>query len=302
VPLTLSSVTIRNDANHSFSAGVLPPTVAGGAAVTLDVTFAAAAQPEAEQATIIIVSDASNASASEVPLLGRSGDASCADLLKNGEESEVDCGGSLCPGCALGGACTAATDCGLGLGCVGGKCGPCSDVSQCRSGQVCGGGVCIGCALDSECAAGSTCATGACAVCPGATGAIDTRTDPKNCGKCGTVCAAPLNASPMCLAGKCGRGPCAPGHFDLTGTFGCESTCVKHVCIDETGKQTPVSNDPLPETGAAFRSFSTGGSYGGLVQTGAHLTNTATVGEETPASLRSSGTHFQNISGMKSTQ
>src|SRR5215207_9986557 len=38
---------------------------------------------------------------------------SCADLQKNGSESDIDCGGS-CPPCPLGGACTDLQDCARG--------------------------------------------------------------------------------------------------------------------------------------------------------------------------------------------
>ena len=78
----------------------------------------------------------------------------CTDNIKNGTESDVDCGGS-CPGCADGKVCTAGPDCENGI-CTGGSCaapscddnvkngteldvdcaGPCG-ARSCKVGQVC---------------------------------------------------------------------------------------------------------------------------------------------------------------------
>src|SRR3989344_4222350 len=38
----------------------------------------------------------------------------CTDMFKNGTETDVDCGGGNCPGCAQGGRCEAHSDCGFG--------------------------------------------------------------------------------------------------------------------------------------------------------------------------------------------
>ena len=45
----------------------------------------------------------------------------CSDKLKNGAESDVDCGGAVCPKCGLGGVCGADSDCGVGV-CLQQKC------------------------------------------------------------------------------------------------------------------------------------------------------------------------------------
>src|SRR5262245_48402480 len=39
----------------------------------------------------------------------------CGNLRKDGDETDVDCGGARCPGCASGKACLRATDCQSGL-------------------------------------------------------------------------------------------------------------------------------------------------------------------------------------------
>ena len=65
---------------------------------------------------------------------------SCRDLIKNGDEVDVDCGGALCAKCGDGKICRAATDC-LNARCEGGVCISCVDRVQ-NGGEVdvdCGG-------------------------------------------------------------------------------------------------------------------------------------------------------------------
>src|SRR5262249_2909391 len=49
--------------------------------------------------------------------------ATCADTVKNGSESDIDCGGKDCAGCDDGKTCLAPGDCASGV-CTGGKCAP----------------------------------------------------------------------------------------------------------------------------------------------------------------------------------
>lgn len=49
--------------------------------------------------------------------------ASCQDMMKNGNETDVDCGGGLCPACAQGKMCILGGDCRSGV-CSGNVCGP----------------------------------------------------------------------------------------------------------------------------------------------------------------------------------
>ncbi|MGE5181863.1 MAG: hypothetical protein ACM31C_07365 [Acidobacteriota bacterium] len=111
----------------------------------------------------------------------------CGDGVQNGAETDLDCGGGSCPGCATGAACFLPTDCATG-GCSGGICQPsCTSNAQCPSG-VCSGGYCrvpncadgaqngdetgidcggpspycVRCADGQTCAAGSDCASGVC--------------------------------------------------------------------------------------------------------------------------------------------
>ena len=96
----------------------------------------------------------------------------------NGEETEVDCGGSTCPGCLVGQTCAGPGDCASnvcdlhlpGDGMKGTlKCVSCSDgVRNGRETDVdCGGSDCAPCETGAGCCDSSDCAS---AVCVGITG------------------------------------------------------------------------------------------------------------------------------------
>lgn len=91
---------------------------------------------------------------------------SCNDGLKNGNESDVDCGGS-CGVCAQKDTCNSSTDCSTGL-CLQGQCRTCSEDNDCATDTFCTFGHCVAdrvqgdtCTADSQCASGS-CADGTC--------------------------------------------------------------------------------------------------------------------------------------------
>lgn len=189
-------------------------------------------------------------------------------------------------------------------------CSDCDDADPARApGQpeVCGdgkdnncdGSVDEGCAMSdagpAQCspgetrpcgAAGSSCVTtcradrtmGPCQQ-PG--GPVATDTDPKNCGACGNACPTPAHAAALCAKGKCGRGPCQAGFFDLDGakTLGCEASCAGKTCTLGDGTTVTVTNVPLPETGAVFQDFASGSSFGRFIQTNAGHTNIGVLGQ-----------------------
>ena len=88
--------------------------------------------------------------------------ASCGDMVKNGDESDLDCGGSCGP-CATGEACGAAGDCASGV-CTGSMCQAptCSDgVKNGAEGDIDCGAACpskcgpnLGCKTNSDCVGG----------------------------------------------------------------------------------------------------------------------------------------------------
>lgn len=87
----------------------------------------------------------------------------CQDRVKDGDESDVDCGGS-CRTCKSGEQCSGAADCESGA-CDGGACRApsCSDgVRDGFESDVDCGGSCGGCALEGRCFSSGDCASGQC--------------------------------------------------------------------------------------------------------------------------------------------
>jgi hypothetical protein len=187
----------------------------------------------------------------------------------------------------------------------------CNDDSNCPSGQVCvgasagvtgtcqagtggsGGGGGAGGSGGSGGGGGSGGADGGCVDTLG--NPIDTQVDVNNCGTCGNVCATPVQATSACVAGVCGRGPCAAGRFDLDGTviFGCEATCTGRTCTLGDGGTVTVSNDPVPETRQPARSIANGASLSAPM-TNANHTNMGSIGEATPAVGAGGGIEVSN--------
>jgi hypothetical protein len=169
--------------------------------------------------------------------------ASCTDQIKNGTESDIDCGGSCASKCGTNQICGGGGDC-ISKICTGGKCQApsCSDkVSNgSESGVDCGGSSsCARCPNGQACTASSDCTTGFCHptdhVCasPGCGDGIlnGTETD-KDCGgscstKCGTNQACKLAAD--CVSANC------------TGTGAL--TCAAPTCTDKVKNQGETDAD-----------------------------------------------------------
>jgi hypothetical protein len=160
--------------------------------------------------------------------------ATCSDGLKNGTESDVDCGGASCPKCAIGKACTAATDCVLVGGfaqCQNNTCvvpgASCFDgVKNLAETDIdCGGASCGKCQNGWICSVGSDCKSGSCVgnICVAAVvscvdgqkngGETDTDCGGPVCGKCaaGQTCS---NVGD-CLSGSCVLNVCGGGAFSM---------------------------------------------------------------------------------------
>jgi hypothetical protein len=146
-----------------------------------------------------------NVCASGICTMGVCQTATCTDGLKNGSETDVDCGGG-CPGCANGKACIAATDCASGI-CAMGICQAPSCNDGLKDGAEtdvdCGGGTCATCAAGKGCVASADCQSGVC-------------------------------ANGVCQASFCGNGVVDPGEqCDLGAANGntllstCSTSCVK---------------------------------------------------------------------------
>jgi hypothetical protein len=158
--------------------------------------------------------------------------ATCSDGLKNGNETDVDCGGGACPKCAIGMTCGAATDCALVNGfaqCQNNTCivpnAPCND--KVKNGTEtdidCGGNACGKCQNGWICSVGSDCKSGACAanVCvPASPTCVD---GIKNGGETDTDCGGPVCAKCAagqtcsnvgdCLSASCAGNVCGGGAF-----------------------------------------------------------------------------------------
>jgi Concanavalin A-like lectin/glucanases superfamily len=140
----------------------------------------------------------------------------CTDHMKDGMESDIDCGGG-CAGCPHGGRCNVNSDCGSLL-CDRGRCVPtCRDGVQngTETAVDCGGecGFCNGqaCMTSTQCAS-QTCTNGVCVV------AAPTCTDGTHNGTetdvdCGGTCGQCINGQGCgtnadCVSGNCSMGLC----------------------------------------------------------------------------------------------
>lgn len=87
----------------------------------------------------------------------------CIDRVKNGKETDIDCGGADCPACSDGKVCSARTDC-QSKSCSRGLCVSCTDGLQ--NGDEtdidCGGGDCPACSAGKECVLSTDCETRSC--------------------------------------------------------------------------------------------------------------------------------------------
>ena len=96
---------------------------------------------------------------------GATAASSCSDGMRNGAESDVDCGGPDCPPCATGQQCDVGTDCSSGV-CRAQVCGPSDCADGVRDGDEtdvdCGGGTCPACADLMSCSVDADCASGSC--------------------------------------------------------------------------------------------------------------------------------------------
>ncbi|MCC6553535.1 MAG: SUMF1/EgtB/PvdO family nonheme iron enzyme [Polyangiaceae bacterium] len=96
---------------------------------------------------------------------GSGGAPTCTDELQNGDETDVDCGGPLCPPCAAGLHCSSGTDCEDRV-CDGGVCQPpaCNDgvLNGDETDVDCGGACNQKCRAGQKCEGSDDCTTGAC--------------------------------------------------------------------------------------------------------------------------------------------
>ncbi|MFT3775810.1 MAG: MopE-related protein [Minicystis sp.] len=146
----------------------------------------------------------------------------CADLVQNGAETDVDCGGAnACPRCQPGQQCTAGSDCTSGV-CQGSLCQPaaCNDVVQngAETDVDCGGAnACPRCQPGQQCTVGSDCTSGVCqgGLCQAAACNDGLQNGAETAVDCGGA-----NACPRCN----------PGKACLVGTDCVDLVCAGNVC------------------------------------------------------------------------
>jgi hypothetical protein len=156
-------------------------------------------------------------------------DPTCTDGLKNGSETDVDCGGSVCGKCADDKGCANGSDCESKV-CTGGTCiaPSCSDTVKngAETDADCGGGMCGACAVDKGCVVDGDCLGGVCmggkcaATCTdGVKDGDESDVDcgGATCGKCAIDkgCAT----GPDCETGVCQASKCVSYHV-WSKTFG----------------------------------------------------------------------------------
>ncbi len=167
-------------------------------------------------------------------------DPSCSDNVANGMETDIDCGGPMCPSCDIGGMCMAGSDCVSGV-CDGmGTCaGPtCNDgVHNGNETDVdCGGPVCGACGVGQGCVVGSDCDSNTCnvglGVCLSAEctdGIFNGQETDVDCG--GPVCAACVPGDGCMVATDCDSLVCSAG------------VCATRTCNDGVQNQDETDVD-----------------------------------------------------------
>jgi hypothetical protein len=159
----------------------------------------------------------------------------CANLKQDGVETDVDCGGTSCPGCATGLKCKQDSDC-VSAYCNDGKCARASCVDKVKNLNEtdidCGGPDCPPCAVGKSCKAFSDCQQQSCTAgkCQPQTcddhfqGPGETDVD------CGGPNCAPCAIGKMCIAlGDCVTSVCGP-----------DKLCAAPSCTDgvQNGEET----------------------------------------------------------------
>jgi hypothetical protein len=191
--------------------------------------------------------------------------ASCSDMVRNGSELDVDCGGAICDGCPIGSPCLVAADCQSGLcddtktcalncghgtaECDGNLADPCetnllTSARNCGAcGQVCelphADASCVGgaCLIDSCTKPWIRCNTDDSDGCE-----VNASTDVMNCGGCGMVCPG-LHGKPSCVSSSCAI-ECDDGFGDCDGDArtGCETSTTDVDNCGSCGNKCPSTD------------------------------------------------------------
>ncbi len=239
-------------------------------------------------------------------------DASCNDLMKNGTETDVDCGGACGASCTAGKMCANPMDCVSGV-CMGNTCQAPSCGDMVKNGAEtdvdCGGGCPAACADGKACGMAADCASGVCtaSVCQvaacndGVKNGLETGVDcgGMNCAICPTV---------LLLAGgdvNTIAGEYHPGGMWSVQTFA--KTTDKGVGLALTGSGVGVgalrANTGNPVGLIHYTVWNAGAGFGALNMIGASITMKdmpALVGSANQAHLVYWGDNFKYYYGAYS--
>lgn len=144
--------------------------------------------------------------------------AECGDSIKNGDESDIDCGGPVCPPCGTDQGCLAKSDCQSKV-CIAGTCRAPTCMDMTANGDEtdvdCGGPTCTKCADTKKCLVAGDCISGVCmdGVCqvPKCTDGVENGSETDlDCGAGCPGCAAgkSCNANLDCASEVCRNGKC----------------------------------------------------------------------------------------------
>ncbi|RZO65433.1 MAG: hypothetical protein EVA89_02210 [Sandaracinaceae bacterium] len=196
----------------------------------------------------------------------------CASGLRDGAETDVDCGGPLCPGCLAGESCVSDGDCFSGL-CRSGVCRALYCGNGARDGAEtdvdCGGESCVRCADGRACLAGSDCVSGSCVsgVCVAPSCADGVRNGDESAVDCGGATTCPrcsayayCEADADCASGACREGLCAGGGAAECTAFGSDRFGYRGCALS-----VPVSEMPCPIPGPGATRAPIGWEYGARV-------------------------------------
>ena len=203
----------------------------------------------------------------------------CTDKSRNGDETDVDCGGATCPKCADGNKCVKAADCTSGV-CTAGVCAAASCTDKVKNADEtdvdCGGAKCPKCADNKKCSKAADCTSGVCdpttglCLAPTCTDQVqngdetDVDCGGTTCAKCADLkkCKSALDCvsgvcdakTGLCVAASCTDkvqngdetdvdcgGPSCPKCVDTRGCKG-NSDCVSGVCLNNMC-QKPTCTD-----------------------------------------------------------
>lgn len=175
----------------------------------------------------------------------------CDNGIKDGDETQIDCGGSQCPAC-IGGACTESSEC-VSKSCVNNKCVPpsCSDkaTNGTETDVDCGGPDCPDCQDNATCNVAEDCVSRICnnSICypPSCSDNISNGNETGiDCG--GSTCPKCLSGANCKVAGDCVSNVCTPQM---------KCACPPNMITAATASNVTYCIDQVEVTNKAYAAF-----------------------------------------------